>query len=86
MLVSCHQPDKTLITTEHSMHLTDKEAGKSSVYWVLTMMYRRGTLERQSVLFGLAWFRTKCGNYIQMRVTTVVAPGATELHLVQLLS
>jgi len=36
------------------------------------------------ILFGLVWLRTKCGNHHPNAVTTVVAPGATELHQVQL--
>ena len=29
-------------------------------------------------VFGLVWFRTKCGNHHPNAVTTIVAPGATE--------
>ena len=67
--LTCHlSPARwTLITTEDSMHFTDKEVGKDRVYWVLTM-YRREREQHQGrgaaaiVLFGLAWFQTKCGN------------------------
>jgi len=63
--------------------LTDKEVGKSSVYWVLTMMYRREQhdFKQAANQYCLVWRGSEPN-----AVTTVVAPGATELHLVQLLS
>ena len=35
-----------------------------------------------TLLFGLVWPRTKCGNHHPKAVTTVVAPGVPELHQV----
>ena len=81
--------DERLITTENSMHWTDKEVRKVSVHWALIMvLYRgRGTInDHRHLLFGSVWSRSKCGNHHPNAVTTIVAPGVTELHLVQLLS
>jgi hypothetical protein len=55
MLVSCHQPDKTLITRDKDMHLTNKE-----VYWVLIVMYHREQAERHDFMvtrqITVVWF------------------------------
>ena len=68
------------------MHLTDKEVGKDGAGCIVV---KSTTSAVAILLFGLAWFQpnavttSKCG---KSTVVAVVAPGATELHLVQLVA
>jgi hypothetical protein len=46
-------PDGTLITTDNSMHWTDKEVEKADVYWDLIMMF---TMNAAQLPPSTVWF------------------------------
>ena len=76
---------ETLNTTDNYMHLTDKGGESQCLLRLDVGSCRESARHRHhmiTLLFGLVWPRTKCGNHHPKAVTTVVAPGVPELHQV----